>query len=341
MPFRESHRAPSCRRSSALRSARLQKMCCGSRQDLQSRDKSTAAVALVFGQSGPNLCKIKYMYCVPTTLYKYLPAGRTLDVLGKLLIRFSQASVMNDALEFKPSLKGVASRPKLETVLIERLRLKFPGVVERVEATLPPNIAEQLIRDVISKGAVQAEGSFAKSVEAIYGKLDHNFGILSLSETPTDTLMWSHYADGGRGFLIEFDPSHSWFWAKKTEEDDFRHLARVAYSSSRPPKYLLETSGIEFLYTKGQDWEHEKEWRVIRNFNDAALKAGSDDNGKDVLLFAIPPECILSVVAGYRATPESVTQLRETLATTPSLSHVGFNHAMLESGGSIDIVPGV
>lgn len=37
----------------------------------------------------------------PKNLYKYLPPGRTSDVLGKLLIRFSQVSVMNDKEEFK------------------------------------------------------------------------------------------------------------------------------------------------------------------------------------------------------------------------------------------------
>ncbi len=182
------------------------------------------------------------------------------------------------------------------------------------------------------------ERDFLKSVGAIYQKLDENFGILSLSETPTDTLMWSHYADGGRGFLIEFDPRHSWFWAKKEDRDDFRHLRRVAYTSYRPPKYLLETVGQEVLYTKRKEWEYEREWRIIRNFNDAACEVGHDNNGKDVLLFAIPPDCILGVVVGYKTDRESAEGMRKLVAANPALSHIRFSEAVLKSDGSIEIV---
>ena len=46
----------------------------------------------------------------PANLYKYLPPERAQSVLGKLLIRFSQVSVMNDIEEFKPPISGVAPR---------------------------------------------------------------------------------------------------------------------------------------------------------------------------------------------------------------------------------------
>ena len=161
-----------------------------------------------------------------------------------------------------------------------------------IERTYPPDIAQQFLKKAVSKGAHDAEDSFPKSVRLMYEKLDANFGILSLSDIPTDTLMWSHYADGGRGFLIDFDPKHSWFWDKKEERDGFRHLRRVAYASSRPAKYLLDATDDDYLYTKNHEWEHEREWRIIRNFNDAATKCGQDNSGKDILLFAIPPDCV-------------------------------------------------
>ncbi len=260
----------------------------------------------------------------PKNLYKYLPSDRASDVLGKLLIRFSQVSVMNDKEEFKPPIKGLAARSRLERVIREKFNVKFPGLIEQIEKTRPPKEAAQLIQESISKCADQAELNLLKSIETIYEMNDRNFGILSLSEDPANTRMWERYAECGRGFLIELDPNHSWLWDKKEEGDDLRHLRRVHYASSRPPAYLFETTGQDYLYTKEKTWEYEKEWRIIRNFNDAASKIGKDVTGTDILLFAIPPDCILSVVVGHNASHESVRQMRATVAENRSLSHVYF-----------------
>src|ERR1700737_2076475 len=154
----------------------------------------------------------------PQNLYKYLPASRTAEVLKSLRIRFSQVSVLNDALEFKPPVKGLAERSRLEGLLKERLRTTHPELMELVDQLLPAGTVDQ----VILAGAEQASAieHALRTAQLIYQKLDENMGILSLSETPTDTLLWSLYADGGRGFLIEFDPKHAWFWNKRSENDE-------------------------------------------------------------------------------------------------------------------------
>ena len=56
----------------------------------------------------------------PPNLYKYMPPERASSVLGKLLIRFSQVSVMNDIEEFKPPLNGIASEAGFEQKFRER-----------------------------------------------------------------------------------------------------------------------------------------------------------------------------------------------------------------------------
>lgn len=147
-----------------------------------------------------------------------------------------------------------------------------------------------------------------------------------------------YYGDGGYGFLIHFDPNHKWFWAQKEARDDFRHLRQVIYVSERPAKYVSETNGTDALYSKGVEWEHEKEWRIIRNFNDAVVKTGPDQYGKDVLLFAIPPDCIQSVVIGYRAKPESIEKIHEVVSRNPALRHVKFQRAVM-TGNVITLAP--
>ena len=268
----------------------------------------------------------------PSYVYKYLTVERTAIVLETLQIRFSQASILNDATKLKPSFKGIATKCDLKKLMTARLREKYPDIVERVEKSLPNKQAEQLIDEVMSRGAAQAEVDLPQNAEKIYDSLDKNFGVLSLSETPTNSLLWGYYGDGGYGFLVQFDSRHKWFWAMKEPNDDFRHLRRVSYSERPDPKYLVDTNANEVLYTKGLEWEHEREWRIIRNFNDAAVKVGPDKYGKDVLLFAIPPDCIQSVIIGYRAQPETVEKMRAIVRRDKRLAHVTFQELILDDG---------
>ena len=228
----------------------------------------------------------------PKCVYKYLHSDRAGSILEKLLMRFSQASVLNDAFEFKPALKGMGTRAELEQGVREMLLAKFPDIFVRIEAGHAPEKAAQIISDIVSKGAdlMESHANYDKSVKDVYRLLDENFGVLSLSETPESALMWSHYGDGA-------------------------------------------------LYTKGIEWSYEKEWRIIRNFNDAAVKVGPDGYGKDVMLFAVPPSSIKSVVIGYKATEESVQQLKSTVSVNTELSHVTFHKAILNDDGAIDILP--
>lgn len=148
-------------------------------------------------------------------LYKYMPPERASSVLEKLLIRFSQVSVMNDIEEFKPPIEGLASEAVFEQKFRERAEARYPGLMELVEKQGP---------EYMAKLRKQGEQNLPQTIQTIYEMNDKNFGILSLSEDPASDLMWEKYAGQGRGFLAEFDPSHSWFLQKVAEDDDLRHL---------------------------------------------------------------------------------------------------------------------
>jgi hypothetical protein len=264
----------------------------------------------------------------PASLYKYLPTERGSGVIGKLLIRFSQVSVMNDIEEFKPPISGVAARADVEQAIKRRADALYPGLSALIEAQGP---------EYISKMVDAAERNLPRAIKTIYDMNDKNFGILSLSEESTDVCMWERYADEGRGFLVEFDPSHSWFRQQITADDDLRHLRRVTYVADRTPAYLLATSAQDYLYTKETKWEYEKEWRIILNFSSAACKVGKDNTGTDVLLFAIPPDCLISVTVGYNASHEFIDQVRSAIKANRSLSHVRLQAARQRKDGSIEI----
>lgn len=75
--------------------------------------------------------------------------------------------------------------------------------------------------------------------------------------------MWAFYSDGGRGIVVEFDPSHAWFNDKTADNDSFRHLRKVLYVADREPTYFLSAKDDEVLYTKTLEWKFEEEWRMI------------------------------------------------------------------------------
>jgi len=264
----------------------------------------------------------------PASLYKYLPPERASSVLGKLLIRFSRVSVMNDIEEFKPPINGIAAGADFEQKFRERADVLRPGLMELVK--------KQGV-EYMAKLRNQAEQNLPHTIKTIYEMNDKNFGILSLSEESTNAFMWERYAGQGRGFLVEFDSSHSWFWQKIAEDDDLLHLRRMTYVADRTPAYLLAITAQDYLYTKETKWEYEKEWRIILNFNSAARMVGKDNTGTDVLLFAIPPDCLMSVTVGYNSTLESVEEVRAALAANTSLSHVRLQASRQREDGSIEI----
>ena len=124
----------------------------------------------------------------------------------------------------------------------------------------------------------------------------------------------------------------------KNNSDSFRHLRPVQYVADRKPDYLLATKDDDLLYTKALEWDFEKEWRIIRNFNDAVEQAGPDFLGRDILLFEIPPSAVRSVILGYRTSPTLENELRGVVAAKDNLKHVVFKRAVREANGHIEIV---
>lgn len=279
------------------------------------------------------------MESTPEALFKYLPPSR-ISVLQDLLIRFTQASSLNDTLEFRPPIKGVAAPEELEDIAREGLTpALWSGTSsqnKKIAGRLCPGLSELLgeifLQAFTKKTARQIEYRHTRNPDAAFKEADRSFGIFSLSETPTDVRMWGHYADGGRGFLIEFDPKHSWFHGKREERDSFRHLRQVNYVVSRPIKYLLDITELEFLYTKWDVWKDEKEWRIIHNFNDGT-KIGDrpDTYGNSIILFSIPPASITSVVLGFSVSNEIEKRISAIFSGNANLSHVSLKRAVQSS----------
>jgi hypothetical protein len=213
--------------------------------------------------------------------------------------------------------------------------------LERICPGLPDLVGEIYLQAFTQKATQAIEQRHKQNPHAVFDVTDKNFGILSLTEVPTDVRMWGHYGDGGRGFLIEFDPNHTWFHGKREDRDSFRHIRQVRYVSSRPAKFLLDVTELDFLYTKWDVWREEREWRIIRCFNDAKVKIDNPDPyGNDILLFAVPPDAIKSVILGFSSTSALETEIEGILANNPKLNHVAVKRATQSvETGEVTIIP--
>lgn len=125
-------------------------------------------------------------------------------------------------------------------------------------------------------------------------RLNDRFGIISHSAELSDPVIWSHYADGHKGIVIEFDhylveSLHPVSYCHVLPTIDVAHLI----GSSFDPAYtssILKTA----LARKSPSWAYEKEYRVHFDLT-------SDCQEMDEMFFsAIPEDFLKRVILGVR-----------------------------------------
>jgi hypothetical protein len=155
-------------------------------------------------------------------------------------------------------------------------------------------------------------------------------GLLSLSKTPENVLMWSHYADSHRGFVIEFDSAHQYF-SKGTQE--------ITYSQNRPQMIARQGDQLTDIWrTKSSDWVYEMEVRKsmpLHNQIDPLPNGhklvrgipGAKEDPKKIYLFDFPKELITAIVIGWKADNKLRFRIAEALRKN-SMNRVKIMHAV-------------
>lgn len=144
--------------------------------------------------------------------------------------------------------------------------------------------------------------------------------ITCMTESNSNILMWSHYADSNKGLCVEYD-------LKQLRNPLFeitKHIFPIIYMNRRvlvkdlhslvdSHKRLKYTIREEAVYdgdenlddlvplflTKAKCWEYEQEWRIIYT-----LKQMDEIDDKVLYNGTIPFPCISGVYLGYRIDPE-------------------------------------
>lgn len=187
------------------------------------------------------------------TLYKYMPFRP--EFFDNFLVRCSQRAALNDPFEMLPNLEYMVS---MECDVFGKPSGRFGETKEEVRQYFQNNFTDHVRHHV------------ALSRET------RDLGVISLTETRDNLLMWSHYADQHQGMVIEYDLHHPFFTDLdgKTER-----LARVLYRKQRSRDLYSDSSNsglvdlYGILFEKSDEWIYEKEHRVSRKLINADLIA--------------------------------------------------------------------
>jgi len=156
-------------------------------------------------------------------------------------------------------------------------------------------------------------------------------GILCLSESPDNALMWAHYADNHTGLVLEFDENHPFFDQRFSSSMPTRHLLQVMYQRNLPllPFPLPYAEDLfAFWLTKTSDWAYEREWRMALPLDQAASVL--EATPYSVHLFRLPLEAILGVILGARMPPSEKMRIVALIRSQPQLQHVTLYQATLD-----------
>jgi len=224
------------------------------------------------------------------TLFKYISdSPEVVDcIFRKHKIRFTQPAALNDPLEFNPAIRFDS-----ESINFNRYKC---GLI-----TMPS------IHDWFQLNLIEPR--------------INKYGILSLTDNPYSFEMWCHYANGHKGFLIEFNIEDKSKPLLKLNEGINLKVYKVKYVkdySINIDRLEKGTNSIPFnkirdsiFLRKSKHWKYEREYRIIRDLVECETykprKNRLSYRNDKIYLFPISLDCISSIIFGVY-TPKEIKQ---------------------------------
>ena len=233
------------------------------------------------------------------TLFKYVSdSPKVVDsVFRDHKIRFTQPAALNDPLEFNPAIRFDSEDDNYK-------RYKCGSV------TMPS----------------RQDWEYFNLIEPKINK----FGILSLTDNPYSFEMWCHYANGHKGFLIEFkipdktkptlqllEGTNLRVHKVKYVKDYMINLDRLCRGGNRIPFHRIRDA---IYLRKSKHWKYEREYRIVRQLADCdtyrhtAKRTSYRD--KRIYLFPLSLNCISNVIFGINTSQRVKRKIIESCRDT-------------------------
>lgn len=289
------------------------------------------------------------MDTLPSKLYKYFAPDRS-GIFNDWLIRFTQHSALNDPFEMRPHISDFGTAEDNFSSAAERsekhARQNYKELVKQYGSRISEADFLARVEKNSSTSIHKATATIPKLIPEMARKIDetlnNDIGALSLCTHPANLLMWAHYGNSHRGFVIEFDTASPFFIQERppkhveaNEEDtaqfaeEYGRLRVVSYSNERPTTVVTEMS-FDLLLTKGLDWKYENEWRMLMPLKYADVKTDKPDKSNHpVYLFKIPPKAVTKIILGCAADSKLVAHAL-TLKSKVDTQHIVIERAQVD-----------
>ncbi len=284
---------------------------------------------------------------LPAKLYKYF-APACSQIFDDWLIRFTQPGALNDPFEMRPHISGYGTTDEVfaiaETNWEAHTKSKYEELAKQPDyqisyADYRVDMEKHHIPMVL-KGIEKAPEYNAEMASKIDKMINSSVGVLSLCTHLDSLLMWAHYGDSHRGFVVEFDTTSPFF----KQERPPAHVAasdveavqfaeehgrlRIVHYSNQRPSLVVTKMLFDHLLTKGLPWKYEDEWRMLMPL-DYADEKKPDHRGYPVRLFKTPPSAVSKIILGYSADAD-LTARALTLRNRVETNHIAIEKARID-----------
>lgn len=254
----------------------------------------------------PNEAELTVNSVLPRRILRYLPPERV-DCLRNEEVCFTPPLRFNDPFDLCPVILPVTNRAFWEARFQEGILVPDPkslgwprGKTRRVISKEKRKFVEQCLAN--------PQRIMDKLISGIVQTINETLGVLCFSRVNDDLLMWAHYADKYKGFVVEFD----------SEASEFRNLGklrRVTYSADRPVLDPTAPARIEPFLKKSTHWAYEQEFRIVCRLQYCERRLM---NGVELFFVHLPRSCIKAVFFGNRIPPDAAKQISEAMAGSPA-----------------------
>ena len=215
--------------------------------------------------------------------FKYVTTGTAKKILEYGKLRWSAPRYFNDPFDIQFDMHVEYDEAELIRNVVNELWLAY----SRKKAFEPKNRLGYFVREMSISTPGLKEGDFKVRVrQSVAGSLAAQRAalpklqawsreqletalVLCLTETPSNILMWSHYADCHKGLVLQFATLEASSWAA-ARPVTYQQKMPLLFDHDQLLNFLTGCIEIdkdrffrESVFTKSVDWRYEKEWRVV------------------------------------------------------------------------------
>lgn len=250
----------------------------------------------------------------PLFFFKFVSFDRK-DILENGLIRLTPAKDFNDPFELNPVITPISKKflEHLSTLSESDLKeMKYTDKDYDYSTERHSNIENY--RDKLKSEMEKVGILCLSSNDKINPFL--TVSMPEKSDPRTNLLMWAHYADSHKGFIIEF-------------ERDFLYdisINKVNYKSDRDSltyEHISDNNFNNIIFNKSNEWSYEQEYRAV------SLLSNAEKSIKNIHLFKINKGKIRSITFGARMLGENKDAIIKIIKNDPEFRDVKLHHAYL------------